>query len=89
MDEPLYSRSIIENAIEIATDAIEFLQNYYSMSFGRDVIIANYIIPWAIEAEEKLSDSYFDSNKMPYYDFITKFVENKLQAMINSRVLNK
>ena len=89
MEEPLYSSNIIENAIEIASEAIEFLQDYYSMSFGRNAIIANYIIPWAVEAEQRLCEPDYDSNDTPYYDFITKFVEEKLHTLIYSREPNK
>lgn len=70
---------VAENAIEIAMNSLEFLQDHLDM--GRDAIIRQYILPWAHEAEatwrtlkENNAPANFD---VSYYDFIDDFSARK------------
>jgi hypothetical protein len=67
-----------ENAIEIAMNCLESLQDRLDM--GRDAIIRNYILPWAREAEmawHKLKTNN-PPDDIPYYDFIDAFAAQKV-----------
>ena len=75
------SMRIIENAIELASDCIEALQEHCNV--GRDSLIHNYIIPWAIEAESTYQSQIAIKADVPYYDFIIKFGEMKLMEVIS------
>ena len=77
-DEKKVSR-IIENAIEITDGNLPTLQNHFSDIMGRSSIIENFIVPWAIEAEREWENIMELDEEMDYYDFIDKFVEQKME----------
>ena len=68
---------IIENAVELASDCLEKLQERWDI--GRSAIIANFIIPWAIEAENRYQELLVRDEDVPYYDFIIDFGAKKLE----------
>ena len=75
------NRRIVENAIEIASECLEALQDHFEGFFGRDVIISSYIYPWAIEAEKRLMSASYNPDEITYYEFISQFVEEKLSKL--------
>ena len=70
---------IIENAIELASDCLETLQD--QCGGGRDVLISHFIIPWAVQAEEEYQKRLAVA-EVPYYDFIMDYGARKLQEEI-------
>lgn len=69
------AEQIAENAMEIACDVIEEMQDVCDIPRGR--LFTEYIYPWAAEAEEILSS---DDKYEEYYDFITGFAKKKLEG---------
>ena len=81
------SLSVAENAIEIAMNCLESLQERLDM--GRDTILRQYILPWAQEAEStwqtlktEQAPADFDT---PYYDFIDDFSHKKEAELLQTR----
>ena len=70
---------VIENAIELASDCLESLQNHCMV--GRDALISHCIIPWAVEAEKEYQKR-IAVEEVPYYDFILDFGARKLREEI-------
>ena len=77
-----------ENAIEIAMNCLEFLQE--RINLGRDAIIRNYIIPWAHEAETAWKALQASGNPAvadtPSYDFIDAFSQNKQAEFLQGQL---
>lgn len=70
-----FTPSETENAIEIASECLEFLQERFKL--GRDALVRNFIFPWAREAEVEWSNLQTASDDTPYYDFIMAFSDRK------------
>ena len=71
------TKRVIENAIELASDCLCPLQRHYDV--GRNALIVNCIIPWAVEAEEQYQKKLVAEEDVPYYDFIIAFGAEKLR----------
>lgn len=67
-----------ENAIEIAFNILEKMQELDTRNLGRGGLISNYIMEWAKEAEQLLKNPDFESDEISYYDFIDQFSKQKL-----------
>lgn len=84
----IVSRAEAENAIEIAMNCLETLQEHLDM--GRDAIIRNYILPWAQEAEQTWNALHGreapDDTDIPYYDFIDDFSAKKEAAFLQGQL---
>ena len=79
---------VAENAIEIAMNCLEFLQD--NLEIGRDAILREYVLPWAHEAETKwmalqTSNTPGDYDK-PYYDFIDDFSSQKKAEFLQAQM---
>ena len=72
---------IVENAIEIADGNLSILQNRFQQMMGRQSIIENYILPWAIEAEEQWEKSLEFDKEKDYYEFIDQFTKQKIEKL--------
>lgn len=81
-----YISKIIENAVEIATNNILLLQDKFEGSMGRSNIIANYIVPWSIEAEN-LWENTCHHDDIDYYDFIDGFANKKINELYVNKSL--
>lgn len=74
-----------ENAIEIAFNILEAMQELDTCNLGRGGLISNYIMEWAKEAEQLLKSPYFESDEISYYDFIDQFSKQKLEEFKENR----
>lgn len=81
-----YISKIIENAVEIATNNILLLQDKFEGLMGRGSIIANYIVPWSIEAES-LWENTCNHDELDYYDFIDDFANKKIKELYVKKFL--
>lgn len=74
-----------ENAIEIAFNVLETMQELDTRNLGRGGLISNYIMEWAKEAEQLLKSPDYDSDEISYYDFIDQFSKQKLEEFKENR----
>jgi len=81
LSAPQLSR-IIENAIEIADGKMVWFQERFEGQMGRGSIIANFITPWAIEAEQIWQALLEKDSDIDYYTFIDKFVTQKMKTSL-------
>lgn len=77
---------MVENAIEIAFEKLEELQELLNVGDGlstRQSVIHDYIIPWAVEAEEayRKKEKEVGRENMEYYDFVSEFAEAKTAVL--------
>lgn len=73
-----------ENAVEIASECIEFLQDHFEL--GRGALLKNYIFPWAKEAENEWAYLQSVHDDTPYYDFIIAFSERKKAEIVADQI---
>ncbi len=73
---------IIENAVEIASGCLPALQENKDSTnpiLGRDGLIRQYIIPWAVDAEKEYQNAIAGGEEVPYYDFIDDFAAKEFE----------
>ena len=83
-DQCLYG--IWENIAEISSQFIVQLQEISKEP--RNAVIGNYIIPWAVEAENAYSAmSEEERDELPYFDFIDAFTVKKIKEAFGENTL--
>ena len=83
-NEELYG--VCENIAEISSQFIAQLQEMSKEP--RNAIIGNYIVPWAIEAENAYSAmSDEERDELPYFDFIDAFTIKKIKEAFGENAL--
>ena len=73
------TKRVIENCIELSFNAMSYLQD--TLDIGRDAIVNNYIIPWAMEAENEYQEKLTADGQCSYYDFIDEFAQRKMDEL--------
>jgi hypothetical protein len=77
---------VCENIAEISSQFIAQLQEMSKEP--RNAIIGNYIVPWAIEAENAYSAmSDEERDELPYFDFIDAFTIKKIKEAFGENAL--
>lgn len=84
-DKELYG--VGENIAEISSQFIVLLQEMSKEP--RNAVIGNYVIPWAVEAENAYSAmSEEERDVVPYFDFIDAFTIKKVKEAFGENTLS-
>ena len=73
---------LIENAIEIADDNLVTLQEHFGKIMGRHGVLMNYIVPWALEAENEWKKAQKHDEDRDYYEFIDCYTSKKMEELL-------